>query len=105
MCQVVVSKLGTMLFYSTIHFKPLKCVTNRGRSEWAHSTKDKRILLLGTCQKVPLVYLLIDNIQDVILSRSQCSGKRREVGAICKRLIFLRPHFEQAKRTLDSSLT
>ena len=29
MCQVVVSKLGTILFYSGIHFKPLKCVTNR----------------------------------------------------------------------------
>ena len=29
MCQVVVSKLGTILFYSGIHFEPLKCVTSR----------------------------------------------------------------------------
>ena len=29
MSEVVVSKLGTILFYSGIHFKPLKYVTNR----------------------------------------------------------------------------
>ena len=29
MCQVVVSKLGTILFYSGIHFNPLKYVTHR----------------------------------------------------------------------------
>ena len=29
MCRVVVLKLGTILFYSGIHFKPLKYVTNR----------------------------------------------------------------------------
>ena len=29
MRQVVVSELGTILFYSGIHFKPLKYVTNR----------------------------------------------------------------------------
>ena len=29
MCQVVVSRLGTILFYRGIHFKPLKYLTNR----------------------------------------------------------------------------
>ena len=50
--KVVVWKLGAILFYSGIHFKNLKF--ERG-SEQAHSTKDKRIRLIGTCRKVPLV--------------------------------------------------
>ena len=56
MRQVVVSELGTILFYSGIHFKPLKYVTNREDPNKAHSTRDKRIRLVGTCRKVPLVY-------------------------------------------------
>ena len=97
MRQVVVSELGTILFYSGIHFKPLKYVTNREDPNKAHSTRDKRIRLVGTCRKVPLVYLLIDSIQELISSRPQCSRKRHEVGAICKRFNFT-PTFRANKK-------
>ena len=54
--KVVVLKLGAILFYSGIHFKPQKLWKKISRrSEWAHFTKDKRIRLVGTSRTVPLV--------------------------------------------------
>ena len=69
MCQVVVSKLGTILFYSGIHFKPLKCVTNREDLNRHIPQKIKEFSSVAFAGTYPLVYLVIDNIQDVILSR------------------------------------
>ena len=49
------------LDYSHVVFtneKPNIKITSQSqtqRSEYAHSTKDKRIRLVGTCRKVPLV--------------------------------------------------
>ena len=58
--KVVVLKLGAILFYSGIHFKPLKLWKKISRrSEQAHSTKDKQIRFVGTCRKVPLVIISI----------------------------------------------
>ena len=53
--KVIVSELGAILFYSRIHDKPLKLCNKLRRSQKTHSTKDKRIRLVGTCRKVPLV--------------------------------------------------
>ena len=58
--KVVVLKLGAILFYSGIHFKPLKSWKKISRrSEQAHSTKGKQIHFVGTCRKVPLVIISI----------------------------------------------
>ena len=59
--KVDVLKLDVILFYSGIHFKPLKLCKKSQRSELAHSTKDKRICLVGTCWKVPQVIGSIKN--------------------------------------------
>ena len=56
--KVVVLKLGAILFYSGIHFKPLKL--------WK-----KNIRLFGTCRKVPLVLLLLLVLLFLTLKRLQ----------------------------------
>ena len=77
--KVVVLKLGATLFYSGIHFKSLKLWKKISqRSEYAHSTKDKRIRLVGTCRKVPLVVdaycsllkLTTKRVQDIVLRQT-----------------------------------
>ena len=53
--KVVVLKLGAILFYSGIHFKPLKLwKTNKQTNK--QEQKQKQIRVVGTCRKVPLVY-------------------------------------------------
>ena len=51
---------GAILFFCGIHFKTSKIMKKISRrSEYAHSTKDKRIRLVSTCRKVPLVGSLL----------------------------------------------
>ena len=58
--KVVVLNLGAILFFCGIHFKPLKIMKKVSqRSEYAHSTKDKRVRLVSTCRKVALVDSLL----------------------------------------------
>ena len=51
--KVVVLKLGAILFYIAESIQTSKIMKQISRrSEQAHSTKDKRIRLVGTCRKV-----------------------------------------------------
>ena len=51
--KVFVLKLGAILYYSGIHFKPLKFWKQKKKKQ---EQKQKTIRVVGTCQKVPLVY-------------------------------------------------
>ena len=52
--KVVVLKLGAILFYSGIHFKPLKLW--KIKKQQTNKQKQKQIRVVGTCRKVPLVW-------------------------------------------------
>ena len=55
--KVVVLKLGAILFYSGIHFKPLKLwKIKKNKQTSKQEQKQKQIRVVGTCRKVPLVW-------------------------------------------------
>ena len=70
--KVVVLKLGAILFYSGIHFKPLKLYiyiyAYREDLNRHIPQKDKRIRLVGTCRKAPLVSIFYLNTNKCIFS-------------------------------------
>ena len=76
--KVVVLKLGAILFYSGIHFKPLQLWKKKKIYIYIYTyredlnrhipQKDKRIRLVGTCRKAPLVSIFYLNTNKCIFS-------------------------------------